>query len=131
MPSDDFKVQEQHLEQVLGNLLRAGVLLAAAVVLLGGVLFLVRHGNTPAQSRTFHSEPADLRSPSGIVADALVLQSRGIIQLGILLLIATPVARVVFSAYSFARQRDWVYVAITLLVLGVLLASLFGAYSGL
>ena len=47
------------------------------------------------------------------------------LQLGVLLLIGTPVARVLYSAYAFARQRDWVYIALTIVVLGVLLYSLF------
>jgi uncharacterized membrane protein len=47
------------------------------------------------------------------------------VQLGVLLLIATPVARVAFSALAFARQRDYTYVALTLFVLAVLLCSLF------
>src|SRR5947209_2831978 len=121
---------EQHFEQILGNLLRSGVILAAMVVLLGGVLFLVGHGNEITTNREFHSQPVDLRSPAGIISDALALRSRGIIQLGLLLLIATPVARVLFSVYSFARQGDWIYVAITLLVLAVLLGSLFGGLAG-
>ena len=53
------------------------------------------------------------------------LGGRGIIQLGLLLLIATPVARVVFSVIGFVRQRDFVYVVLTLIVLAVLLYSLF------
>ena len=43
---------------------------------------------------------------SGIVQDVLALQGRGIIQLGLLLLIATPIARVAFSVAAFAFQRD-------------------------
>jgi uncharacterized membrane protein len=56
------------------------------------------------------------------------LNSRGLIMLGLLLLIATPVARVIFSAFAFARERDFTYVCITLIVLGVLLYSLFSGY---
>jgi uncharacterized membrane protein len=125
MTQADGRWTDQQVEEIVGNLLRAGVLLAAAVVFLGGVLYLARHGGERADDRIFHGEPADLRSPAGIVEDALALSSRGIIQLGILLLIATPVARVIFSVFAFARQRDYVYVAVTLVVLAVLLYSLF------
>jgi uncharacterized membrane protein len=61
---------------------------------------------------------------SGIVRDALTLRGRGIIQLGLLLLIATPVARVAFSVAAFAFQRDRLYVVVTLVVLAILLYSL-------
>jgi uncharacterized membrane protein len=117
--------RDEKMEQFLGNLLRAGVVLAAIVVLAGGLLYLVRHGSEKPDYRVFRGEPADLRSPSGIVVDAGKLKSRGIIQLGLLLLIATPVARVLFSAVGFARQRDWIYVGLTLVVLAGLVCSPF------
>src|SRR5437764_8598719 len=83
------------VEQVMGNLLRAGVVLAAAVVLLGGAVYLVRHGGEETDLKIFRGEPAELRSPRGVVQEALKFRGRGIIQFGLLLLIATPVARVV------------------------------------
>ena len=49
-------------------------------------------------------------------------------QLGLLLLIATPVARVIFSAIVFAVENDRMYLLFTLLVLAVLLYSLFGSF---
>jgi uncharacterized membrane protein len=116
---------EERVERFVGNLLRAGVILAATVILLGGVLYLVRHGGEPADHKIFEGEPPNLVSPRGILASALALESRGIIQLGLLLLIATPVARVVFSIYAFARQRDLLYAALTTTVLIILLASIF------
>ena len=75
----------------------------------------------------FVGEPADLRNVSGIVRDALALRGRGLIQLGLLLLIATPVARVAFSVVAFAMQRDRLYVVVALIVLAVLMCSLTGA----
>jgi uncharacterized membrane protein len=117
--------KDERVEQMMGNLLRNGVLLAAAVVVCGGIVYLVRHGNEDIRHlHAFRGEPENLRHPVGIVERALALSGRGLIQLGLLVLIATPVARVVFSAFAFSRQRDWTYVAITLLVLGVLLYSL-------
>jgi uncharacterized membrane protein len=116
---------DEQVEQVLGNLLRAGVLAAAAVVAAGGLLYLAKYGNTPVDHHTFHGEPETLRRPWEILTAALALRSHGVIQLGLLLLIATPVARVIFSVFAFARQRDSLYVLLTLVVLGVLLYSLF------
>jgi uncharacterized membrane protein len=118
---------DKRVELIIGDLLRAGVVLAAAVVVAGAVIYLVRHGNALPQYRVFQGEPANLRSVSGILADALALRGRGVIQLGLLLLIATPVARVAFSVVAFALQRDRLYVMVTLLVLGVLIFSLTGA----
>ena len=117
---------DQQVEEAVGNLLRGGVLLAAVVVLLGGVIFLFRHGTAVPNYRVFHGEPADLRSVSGIFRDAIALQGRGVIQCGLLLLTATPIARVIFALVAFAWQRDRTYVLVTLLVLIVLLYSLTG-----
>ena len=119
---------DQNVEEWIGNLLRVGVTLAAAVVLFGGSIYLVRHGRTAPQYRVFRGEPADLRTISGIVKEALVFQGRGLIQLGLLLLIATPVARVAFSVAAFGIQRDRLYVVVTLIVLAVLVYSLAGGH---
>jgi uncharacterized membrane protein len=118
---------DQKLENILGNLLRAGVLLSALVVLIGGVIYLLRHGRSPMDFRVFRGEPADLRGVRGIIRDTVALQGRGIIQLGLLLLIATPLARVAFSIFGFAEERDRMYVVFTLSVFSILLYSLLGA----
>ena len=96
------------------------------MVLTGGIFYLIRYHSTSPGYRVFRGEPADLRSVSGILADAIELRSRGLIQLGLLLLVATPVARVVFSVFAFARQHDLTYVVLTLIVLAVLIYSLVG-----
>jgi uncharacterized membrane protein len=117
---------DRRIEDIIGNLLRAGVLLAAAVVLIGGMVFLLHHAHAKPDYGAFHGESGDLRSVSGIIRDTLKGQGRGIIQLGLLLLILTPIARVAFSAVAFALERDRLYVIITLTVLTLLLLSLTG-----
>ncbi len=117
---------DRHLETVVGNLLRGGVLTAAAVVAIGGLLYLLGHGADLPAYHAFQGEPSDLRSVSGIVTDALELRSRGIIQLGLLLLIATPVMRVAVAGVAFAQERDRIYVLVALIVLGLLSYSLCG-----
>jgi uncharacterized membrane protein len=117
---------DQKIEDIIGNLLRIGVGTAAAVVLVGAAAYLVRHGFGHANYRVFRGEPSDLRTLRGIVRAALGLHPRGIIQLGLVLLIATPVARVAFSVFAFAVERDRMYVVFTLMVLGILIVSLAG-----
>ena len=118
---------DQRIEVIIGTLLRTGVILAAAVVLIGGMLYPVRHGHEVPNYTTFHGEPEGLKSVSDIVHGALGRGASAIIQLGLLLLIATPVARVIFSAIAFAIEHDYMYVVITLIVLGVLLYSLLAS----
>jgi uncharacterized membrane protein len=114
---------DQQVEQMIGNLLRTGVLLAAGVTALGGVALLIQHGWELADYRVFRSEPSELRSIGGIVSGALRLESRAVVQLGVVLLLATPVARVLFTFVAFVLQRDRLYVGITAIVLGILLFS--------
>jgi uncharacterized membrane protein len=117
---------DDQFDALLGHVLRAGVLLAATVVVCGGVLYLSQGVAAPHYG-VFRGEPGDLRSIGGIVADATSLNGRGLVQLGVLLLIATPIARVAFSVVGFLRQRDWLYVSITLVVLILLSYNLRGS----
>ncbi len=122
--------RDRRIEVILGNLLRTGVLLSAAVVLCGAGIYLARHAHEPANYRVFRGEPSDLRSISGILHSIVHERGRSLIQLGLLLLIATPIARVVFSIVGFAIERDRMYVAFTLIVLAVLLYSFLGSGAG-
>src|SRR5579859_5157472 len=94
---------DRQVEEIIGRLLIAGVLLAAIIVAGAGLLYLIKHGSEPPHYRIFRGEPADLRSVQGAFTDALAGHSRGMIQAGLLLLIATPVARVIFSVFAFLR----------------------------
>lgn len=120
---------DRELEQFISNLLKYGVILSSAIVLVGGILYLIRHGAEPAEYQFFQGEPSVFCSPKGVVTAVLSGSRRGIIQLGLLLLIATPVARVAFSLLTFLRQRDLSYVIVTLFVLAGLIYSFIGAYS--
>jgi uncharacterized membrane protein len=119
---------EQKMENTIANLLRGGVLFSAFVVIAGAVLYLGAHPRAHVAYHTFAGEPEQLKNVHGIVRLAFSGQARGIMQLGLLLLIATPVARVVFSIFAFIVERDRMYVVFTLIVLSVLLYSLFGSF---
>jgi uncharacterized membrane protein len=119
------KDSDARIEAAISVLLRAGLILASAMVLAGGALYLFQHGSELPDYGTFRDEPPELKSLAGILASALDLQSRGIIQLGLLLLIATPVSRVIFSALTFLVRKDYLYVAVTVSVLLVLLFNIF------
>lgn len=117
-------LSDQRLEIGVGMLLRTGVLAAAAVVLIGGVLFLVHSGGSRIDYGHFHNEPSNLRSITKIVRGLFAKDAQSIIQFGLLLLIATPILRVVFCAIGFGIERDYSYVSVTATVLVILLYSL-------
>jgi len=123
------EAMDHRAENTIGILLRTGVTISALVVLFGGILYLVQSWSSAPHYGTFRSEPGDLRHIPGIIRDSMALHPAGIIQLGLLLLIATPIARVAFSVWAFAEERDWLYVTVTLIVLALLLFSLAGPHS--
>ena len=115
------------LELLLGRLLRTGVSISAALVLAGGVWYISRHGGETPQYSQFR--PLEINRPDlrMIGREILAGQARSLIQAGLLVLIATPLARVLFSLVAFARQGDWLYVGFTAVVSSVLLYSLFAS----
>ena len=117
-------LSDQHMDEIIGGLLRYGVMLSAGVVAAGGIWYLIQYGTTAPSYHVFRGEPEYLRHLQGIVSGIPGFHCRRMIQLGLVLLISTPVARVAFSVVAFLLQRDRAYVAITLIVLAVLLFSL-------
>jgi uncharacterized membrane protein len=115
------------LAPLLSHLLKYGVLIASSVVLLGSILYLIHHGFEPAEYDVFRGEPLELRSLNGVVTAVLSGSYRGIVQLGLLLLVATPIIRVAVSLFTFLRLRDWNYVVLTFLVLSALIYSFLPA----
>jgi uncharacterized membrane protein len=124
--SNESAQTDKRMDELMGFLLRSGVILAASIVLAGGAVYLARHPYPPINYHVFQGEPQSLRTVSGIFSEAKAFHGRGLIQLGLLVLIATPIARVTFSVFAFIYERDWKYVVFTLIVLGLLLYSLLG-----
>lgn len=115
---------DERVEQVIGRLLQVGVLVAAAVTLVGAILLLARSGGTIADFRVFRGTSPELRSVGAIARGVLALDGRAITQLGLVLLILTPVARVALTLWAFVRQHDRLYVLVTSIVLLLLLYGL-------
>ncbi|MDQ6886878.1 MAG: DUF1634 domain-containing protein [Gemmatimonadota bacterium] len=115
---------DREVEQLIGRLLQIGVLIAAGVVVIGGAALLLQYGGRPADFRVFRGEVDGLTTLTGIAGGVAHLDSRAVVQLGLVLLIATPVARVALTLVAFLAQRDRLYVALTAVVLALLLFGL-------
>src|SRR5271170_3830685 len=94
--------QDQQLEIAMGRMLMTGVTVAALVVLAGGILYFWQFRDAVSNYQHFHGAPAASRSIAAIGAGVCRLDSRSLISAGILLLIATPVCRVIFGVVGFA-----------------------------
>jgi uncharacterized membrane protein len=115
---------DHDLDLSVAAMLRFGVTLAAIVVFAGGLLSLRHPRSTSADYTHFHAGSETLRSISGIFHGAVHLHPQSIIQLGLVVLIATPVARVVLCVIGFARQRNTLYILVSSIVLAILVYSL-------
>ncbi|MGA9526496.1 MAG: DUF1634 domain-containing protein [Terriglobales bacterium] len=118
---------DHRIEVIVGHLLRTGVIISATVVLWGACIYIFRHAHEPADYKIFRGEPSDFRTIPGVVESVLNGRGRGWIQLGLLFLIATPIARVVFCIVGFAFERDRLYISFTMIVLAILLYSVLGS----
>ena len=116
---------DMQMDSAIANTLRFGISLAATLMILGGWFYLQHPTMQPADYAHFHGSSTDLRNLGKVLAGARLADSTSILELGIVLLVATPIARVMLCVVDFARRRDKLYVAISVFVLLVLLYSLF------
>jgi uncharacterized membrane protein len=113
------------MERLIGMALLVGVLLSTIIVSLGGIVYVWRHSKSTVHYRVFRGEPSDLRTLAGIEEDVKSFSGRGIIQVGLILLVGLQVVRVVLTGMLFVTSRDWVFTGITTLVLALLMYGLF------
>ncbi|MES2447167.1 MAG: DUF1634 domain-containing protein [Bacteroidota bacterium] len=116
---------DKDVQVILGTLLRVGVILSTAVVLLGGIIFLTTQSSHSVSFSEFKPEQTKFSSVAEIIVGLKNMDGLAIIQFGVLLLIFTPIARVVFSIFSFLMEKDYMYVIIGIIVLCVIITSLY------
>lgn len=115
------KIRDADLEKIIGNLLRYGVLASSLIVCAGGIIYLIRHGSQAPDYREFKGEPDTMKVPRLLWQAVLQGHGRPLIQLGLLVLIATPIARIAFSIIGYLLEKDYLYTVLTAIVLLVIL----------
>jgi uncharacterized membrane protein len=115
------RMQDTDMENVIGYLLRYGVITASLVVLAGGIVYLFRHGHQVPEYGQFRGEPDKMRNPRLMWQAVMHGEGRPLIQLGLLILIATPIARIAFSIFGYLLEKDYLYTVLTVIVLLVIL----------
>lgn len=118
------------MQLLLGHVLRAGTVISITVVFIGGIFFLIRHGQSVPHYQHFRGIPEFVQNTKELFQGALMLKGQAIIQLGIILLICTPIMRVIFSTVGFLMEKDYMYVGISMLVLCIILASMISGHAG-
>ena len=118
------------MDLYIGKILRYGVLTSCIITFVGGIIYIFQaQGTMPDYSPVLIGDnfagTADyLRELSTIVPRMLEADGAAIIQFGVIVLIATPILRVIFSAIAFLIEKDYLYVVITLIVLTIIIANM-------
>lgn len=107
-------------ELVISYVLRGGVLLSGGIILVGVTIFYLRFGSDPSPAQAGQVNP---RSLATVLRGAAQGSPLALVMVGLLLLLVTPVVRVLVSIVAFAIERDWRYVGITVLVFAILVVS--------
>lgn len=127
-------MEKKHdIQLLIARTLRIGVSIACLVAFAGGIIYLAQHGSDPMPDyTTFHygEAPADYTTLSGIIEGLCNFTAHGWIQFGVLLLLLTPITRVLLSLVDFVQEKDWLYAAITAIVLGVIVVNSLGGNAG-
>ncbi|MBO9729504.1 MAG: DUF1634 domain-containing protein [Chitinophaga sp.] len=123
-------LRDKDIQQLIGKQLRIGVITSSIIVLIGGVIYLIRHGHEQPSYGNFTGVREGLTNLRGIWQGVLENKGMNIIQLGVVLLIATPIIRIAFSVIAFLLEKDYLYVVLTLVVLGVIMFSMSGGLAG-
>ncbi|MDN3587072.1 DUF1634 domain-containing protein [Pedobacter aquatilis] len=120
------EIKEKDIQVLLGTLLRAGVIISMSIVLIGGVIFLVHNNGAIIDYKVFTPEVSKFSSVLEILKGVTSLQGDAIVQFGVLMLIFTPIARIVFAIFSFSLEKDYLYVLIGFIILAIIAISLSG-----
>lgn len=123
------KVTDKDIQAIIGNLLRIGVVLSMATVLIGAVIYLLGNAGKSVEYHTFDYAKVHLKDIKSIFTNLPALEGITIIQLGLLMLIFTPIARIVMAAVSFFIEKDYLYVLICIIVLLIIAMSLSGGFA--
>ncbi|WP_295797524.1 DUF1634 domain-containing protein [Mucilaginibacter sp.] len=122
-----MKFKDTDIQSLIGKVLCGGMIVSMSIVFFGGIFYVVRHGHSIPDYKTFTGIPSFMGS---LIVAATNLKGQAIIQLGIVLLIATPILRVICSTIGFVLEKDYLYVGISLLVLLIIFASMMGGRVG-
>lgn len=118
------------MEMFIGRMLRTGVVTASFICIAGGLMYIFRDGGSVADYSQFTGSPEDLRGFTGIFQGLVRLEPLAVIQLGVVVLLATPILRVAFSIIAFLIEKDYLYVVITCIVLAIILINMIDGVAG-
>lgn len=124
------KFGEKDFQIIIGNLLRYGVWISLSVAFIGGIIYLLNHGNELENYSVFHENDTNIFKVILNIYNGVVQgQGESIILLGIILLFITPILRLLISLFVFYFEKDYLYVSITTIVILIIGTSIFFGFS--
>ncbi|VVC76956.1 hypothetical protein AQUSIP_22830 [Aquicella siphonis] len=112
------------MEEIMGLILTAGMMIACCMVIIGGSMYLYQNGGNSLQSELFQTENYHT-SIAMIWHTALSFSPMGIIELGLLTLVGTQVVRVAMLVWYYGVTHDFWFASISLFILVTLVYSFF------
>jgi len=123
-------LKDTDMQFIIGTLLRYGVWISLSIAAIGGLIYLFGHEAELVQYQTFKEHDHDIFSVlQNTFIGVMHGRGRSIILLGVLLLFLTPILRLVFSLVAFFFEKDYLYVGITLFVIGIICFSIFFGFA--
>ena len=124
------KFGEKDFQTIIGNLLRYGVWISLSVAFIGGIVYLMHHGSGIEDYSVFKENDQNIFEVIANVYRGVISGSgESIIFFGVILLFLTPVFRVLLSLFSFLLEKDYLYVGITAIVIGIIILSISFGFS--
>jgi uncharacterized membrane protein len=126
---DSMPREKPDFNLIIGNVLRYGVVISFAIIALGSALLFLENStgyySLGTAEELFQRHNRFLIGFVPLIQGVIAAKPYAVIDLGLIVLLATPIARVLISIFLFAEEKRYVYVAITACVLAILLASTF------
>lgn len=117
------------LNRSVGNLLRLGVILSVAISIIGFVKLFLEGFKMPKNYSLLETGSSSEKLWGQFWESLCKGEGMAIIQLGILVLIFTPLMRIVFALIGYLKEKDYIYVIISSIVLAIMAISFFTGYA--
>lgn len=117
------------LNRSVGNLLRLGVILSVMTSLIGFIKLFMEGFKMPRKYKLLDMGTSSEKVWSHFWETLCKGEGMAIIQLGILMLIFTPLMRIIFALIGYLKEKDYTYVIISSIVLAIMAVSFFTGYA--
>lgn len=122
-------IKDTAIELVISKVLRYGVYLSMFFAVVGGMVYIAHHGGEPVgnqYAKYIEKDDGFFDYVRQTVVGVFQGHGSDVIILGVVLLLATPTVRILFSLFGYVLEKDKLYIAVTLIVLAIIAVSVLG-----